>query len=384
MNDEERQRLMQAGLAALRRGDARTAAQQLESVTANGGDGSAWLALAFARMNLGDADGALQAVDQVLSADPRNLRALLFKANHLEHMGRTRAALGFYQAALQVAAQQPDRIPDDVRQGLARAQAASDRYAGEYEDYLRSTLAKAGLNEGASPRFAESLNILTGRAQVQLQQPTRYYFPGLKQAAFFPREEFPWLEELESHTDAIREELRALLTGEESFQPYLEQDSHAPQLNDSANVGSMDWSAFYLWRDGELVQENAARCPRTVAALKRVPAPDVPGQDPTALFSRLKPGARIPPHNGMLNTRLICHLPLIVPPNCGALRVGNTTRPWVEGEALVFDDSVEHEAWNDSGQERVVLLFDLWRPELGDEERRWVRELLQAVQDFGD
>ena len=368
-------------MTALRSGDSNTAASHFERLTASGADSSTWLALAFARVN-GDAEAALQAVDRALELEPRNLRALLFKGTHLEHMGRARAALGFYQAALQVAAQQRE-LPEDVRQGLARAQATSERFAGEYEDYLRGSLATAGLSTDSCPRFEESLDILTGRAQVQLQQPTRYYFPGLKQAAFFSRDEFPWLEELESHTDAIREELLALLAGQEAFTPYLQADSHSPQLNDTGNVGSMNWSAFYLWRDGDLVAENAARCPRTVEALKVVPAPDVPGQDPTALFSRLKPGARIPPHNGMLNTRLICHLPLIVPPNCGALRVGNTTRPWIEGEAFVFDDSVEHEAWNDSDQERVVLLFDLWRPELSDEERRWVRELLQAVQNFG-
>jgi aspartate beta-hydroxylase len=384
MSEQDPQRLMREGLAALRSGDARAAAQRFEQVTAAGGDSSAWLALAFARVNLDDADGALAAVDAALARDPRNLRALLFKADHLERLGRGRTALGFYQAALQVAAQVGGDLPGDVRQALARAQATGERYANEYEAYLRAALADAGLEAAPCPRFDESLDILTGRAPVQLQQPTRYYFPGLKQAAFFAREEFPWLEELEARTDAIRAELLALLAGDEAFRPYLELDPHSPQLNDTRNVDSMNWSAFYLWREGELVAENAARCPRTVEALERVPAPDVPGQDPTALFSRLKPGARIPPHNGMLNTRLICHLPLIVPENCGALRVGNSTRPWVEGEAFVFDDSVEHEAWNDSDRERVVLLFDIWRPELSEAERNWVRALLQAVQRFED
>jgi aspartyl/asparaginyl beta-hydroxylase (cupin superfamily) len=86
----------------------------------------------------------------------------------------------------------------------------------------------------------------------------------------------------------------------------------------------------------------------------------------------------------MVNTRLICHLPIIVPPDCGELRVGNYSRPWVEGEAFVFDDSVEHEAINRSDRERVVLLFDIWRPELTEEERHWVRTLLQAVDSFSD
>jgi aspartyl/asparaginyl beta-hydroxylase (cupin superfamily) len=96
----------------------------------------------------------------------------------------------------------------------------------------------------------------------------------------------------------------------------------------------------------------------------------------------LRPGARIPAHTGLLNTRLICHLPLIVPEGCG-LRVGNETRPWVEGETLIFDDSIEHEAWNGSDRLRVVLLFDIWRPELSPDERDLVAAMLAAVDSYG-
>ena len=110
----------------------------------------------------------------------------------------------------------------------------------------------------------------------------------------------------------------------------------------------------------------------------------VAGRTPSALFSKLAPGADIAPHHGVINTRLICHLPLIVPQDCGSLRVGNYAREWREGEALIFDDSIEHEAWNDSPLPRVVLLFDLWRPELDEEERRWVTETLLAADAYGD
>ena len=91
---------------------------------------------------------------------------------------------------------------------------------------------------------------------------------------------------------------------------------------------------------------------------------------------------RIPPHHGLLNTRLICHLPLIAPEGC-ALRVGNETRAWVPGQALVFDDSMEHEAWNLSDRLRVVLLFDIWRPELSLDERELVAAMLAAVDSYG-
>jgi aspartyl/asparaginyl beta-hydroxylase (cupin superfamily) len=93
-------------------------------------------------------------------------------------------------------------------------------------------------------------------------------------------------------------------------------------------------------------------------------------------------GARIPPHHGFVNTRLICHLPLVVPEGC-ELRVGGEMRAWREGEALIFDDTIEHEAWNRSAETRVVLLFDIWRPELSEEERGLVTAMFNAVDSYG-
>jgi aspartyl/asparaginyl beta-hydroxylase (cupin superfamily) len=82
----------------------------------------------------------------------------------------------------------------------------------------------------------------------------------------------------------------------------------------------------------------------------------------------LKAGAHIAAHTGMFNTRLICHLPLIVPPDC-RFRVGNEVREWQPGKLMIFNDTIEHEAWNDSAEDRVILIFDIWRPELSDREK---------------
>jgi aspartyl/asparaginyl beta-hydroxylase (cupin superfamily) len=119
----------------------------------------------------------------------------------------------------------------------------------------------------------------------------------------------------------------------------------------------------------------------TLAALEAAPLARIKGRTPSILFSRLKPGARIAPHTGFLNTRLICHLPLVVPPGC-YFRVGNDQRQWEKGKAWVFDDTIEHEAWNSSGEPRVVLIFDIWRPELSDEERGLVAALIEAVDSY--
>lgn len=377
-----REERMQKALAALRGGDASAAASMLEQLTTEGPVPSAtWLALAFARVNLEQADAALAAVDQALALEPRNIRALLFKADHLDRLGRTRTAVSFYQGALQVAAAM-SQVPQDVVQGLRRAEDICDRQAADYENYLLETLEADGFDRLALPRFAESLDIACGKRPAQLQQPTRFYFPGLPQRSFYERSEFPWVEALEAETAAIRDELLAIEQDAEQFQPYLQSNPDLPKFNASATLDSMDWSACYLWREGVRVDAVADRCPRTVAALENVPLCLIPGQMPSVLFSRLAPATRIEPHHGVVNSRLICHLPLLVPPNCGELRVGNYSKAWREGELLAFDDSMEHEAWNHSAERRVVLLFDIWRPELEPEERHWVAKMLQAVKAY--
>ena len=100
----------------------------------------------------------------------------------------------------------------------------------------------------------------------------------------------------------------------------------------------------------------------------QAPLAKIPGWGPTVMFSLLKAGSRILPHTGMFNTRLVCHLPLMIPEGC-RFRVGNEVREWQEGRLLIFDDTIEHEAWNDSNEDRVVLIFDIWRPELSEQER---------------
>jgi aspartyl/asparaginyl beta-hydroxylase (cupin superfamily) len=106
-----------------------------------------------------------------------------------------------------------------------------------------------------------------------------------------------------------------------------------------------------------------------------MPQPDIPGAGPNAMFSLLAPHTTIPPHVGVNNSRLVCHLPLVVPEGCW-FRVGAETRHWRCGEAFVFDDTIEHEAANPSDQLRVVFIFDVWHPGLTEIEREAVRRVI--------
>jgi hypothetical protein len=269
-------------------------------------------------------------------------------------------------------------LPRDLFEPLRQAQAYVEQAARDYQAHLERAV--GGVEGG--PRFAEAIDILFGRREIFHQQPSAFYFPGLPQRQFYEREEFAWAPALEAETAAIRGELLTLIEEGASFTPYVEAEEDRPSRDFHGMQDDPSWGAFYLWKDGTLIEDNAARCPRTVAALSRVPMSRIGTRTPSVLFSLLRPGAHIPPHNGMLNSRLICHLPLVVPPG-GWLRVGNETRQWEPGKLLIFDDSIEHEAMNPSAEVRVILLFDIWRPELSEGERRGVSTVFEAIDGYG-
>jgi aspartyl/asparaginyl beta-hydroxylase (cupin superfamily) len=373
--------LAQAGIDALRRGNARQARESFERIAAAGkADASICIALALACRNLEDPIAALAALEQALTLEPRNVRALVLKADHLAARGDDRAASSFYRAALAVAPP-PEQWPADLRDELGHAQAMCDRYAANFDAYLRNRLKPQLGDERSTRRFRDSLDLLTGKKRIFLQEPRQFFFPELPQIQFYERSAFPWLNTLEAATPAIRAELINVLKEDSAFKPYIEGNPGQPQIGYLGLLNNPAWSAFYLWKHGEIVPENAKRCPRTVSALADAPFALVRGRSPSVMFSLLRPGAHIPPHTGEVNTRLICHLPLIVPAGC-SLRVGNDTRALVEGEAWVFDDTMEHEAWNPSDQTRVILLFEIWRPELDEHERRLVSAMFEAIDAY--
>ncbi len=367
------------GLEALRKGDLHRAREYL-SRAANGGrtDAATLLALANACQGLGDPAGRLGAVDRLLAVDPRNLRALLIKADLLAAAGDSRSAVSFYIAALR-SAPPADQVPADLAAELRRAQEISDRYAAEYQSYLLERLRAQGFDaRTSSQRFAQSLDIVLGRRKIYLQEPRYYYFPGLPQIQFYDRSLFPWMDDVERATADIRTELDAILSEPGTFAPYVQGHANRPRKDQAGMLNNPAWSAFYLWKNSEPVAENVARCPKTLEALKNAPLARVPNRSPSILFSLMQAHAHIPPHNGLINTRLICHLPVLVP-GPADFRVGNDVRQWTEGKAWAFDDTIEHEAWNRADATRVVLLFDVWRPELSEEERSLVVALFSAI-----
>lgn len=207
-----------------------------------------------------------------------------------------------------------------------------------------------------------------------MQQPTAGHFPYLPAIEFFDRKLFPWFPELEAATQTIGDELLQIWRDDESeFKPYVAFDKTQPANQWRDLNHSQRWNAYFFWENGVAHKSHCARCPRTASLLEALPLLDLPGKGPTAMFSVLAPKTRIPPHTGSSNVRTTIHLPLIVPAGCG-FRVGSQTREWKIGEAWAFDDTIEHEAWNDSDEPRVILIIDAWNPLLSDAERALIRK----------
>ena len=371
----------QSGIAKLRAGDPYGARALLEQITGAGlADASIHHCLAQARGAMGDHPAALEAVDKALELKPANMYSLILKADLLSGSGDDRGATVYYKAALKAAEQQ--QVPPDMAGELRRAQAIIARNADKFSAHLVEKMAEAGLDDSrAASRFGHSLDLLLGKKQLYHPAPRFFYFPGLPTIQFWETDQFDWVKPAEEAVDAIRDELLEVLKQEGAFTPYVKNETGIPTINQRGLINNPAWSAFFLLKNGEIIPENASRCPRTMAALASVPQSQIPGRSANILFSLLRPGAHIPPHTGVLNTRLICHLPLIVPPNCG-IRVGNETRQWVEGQTMIFDDTIEHEAWNRSDQMRIVLIYEAWRPELTDKEKTLVQTMFSVIDDY--
>jgi aspartyl/asparaginyl beta-hydroxylase (cupin superfamily) len=271
-----------------------------------------------------------------------------------------------------------------LREKLGHARRMVEENAIALEAELNARLAPIrAIHEGESlRRFDECQAIQLGRKKVFTQQPSMLHFPRLPAVPFYDREEFSWLSRLEAATDVIRDELMVVLREDtDQMRPYVSHPDGAPISQWAELNHSPRWSAFFLWEDGKRIDAHCTRCPRTATVLETIPMMDCAGYAPTVLFSILSPHTHIPPHSSVTNARLVVHLPLIAPVQC-RFRVGNEIREWKYGEAWVFDDTIEHEAWNDSEELRVIMMIDIWNPYLSQAERELVTVLLNVEREW--
>ncbi|HEY1774450.1 MAG TPA: aspartyl/asparaginyl beta-hydroxylase domain-containing protein [Gammaproteobacteria bacterium] len=344
--------------------------------------------LAVAYVDEGKPAEALEQFDRVLELKPGDLDATLYKGHLLERSGKPADALEQYARACITAGNvntylQSSIWPVRMKELLRRAVAA-------IMNELRRKIA-AGLepvhagHPGADFSRVDAcvLGFVGGRLERPdaLQRPSLLYFPGLSTKPFYERSEIPESRVLEEAGSAVLAEYSALQAESAQFSPYVQAPSNQdPQQWRELN-NSPAWSAYHLYRNSERSAESCEACPETARVMESLPLARIPGHAPEVFFSVLKPGTHIPSHFGLGNYKLAVHLPLVLPGDC-SIRVGNETRSWEEGKCLIFDDSFQHEAWNRSERPRVVLILDIWHPELHEHERAAIVAVLDAIGAF--
>ncbi len=356
-----------------------------EALAQDAGLVPAWMNLAAVRRAEGDLAGALAAVESAKKIQPNYFPTLLMLASLQEATGALRQAALSYGAAF-VQMRPEDAADPATARAVAHGREFLAKYRREMEAYFIEEVAIPKVSGTSAParRMAHFVDHLMGKRKTFHSSPANFYYPGLPSIEFYDRDDFPWFPELEAATPGIQEELAAVFADQAQsadIQPYAQfSDPKSADYWREVNF-SPNWSAYHFATQGELIESHRRKCPVTAGVLDRMPQPVLATRSPSALFSILKPKTHIPPHSGVANFRLICHLPLVLPGDC-RLRVGNVTREWKMGEAWVFDDSIEHEAWNDSDRVRTVLIFDIWHPYLSEDEKELITRSVSVVDRF--
>ena len=341
-----------------------------------------FLKLAAVRKAAGQPRAALAAVEQALAQAPLDFVALVLRATLLDALGEAETGEAWSHAL----AQRPDgELPPSMTAALKAGERKRDEWRNAREARMTSGMASAEATADAETR-ARMVRFRTNvlrQTRPYHSESSGFHYPELVEREFHPRRLFPWLDRLEAATPEIAAELKAVMAAERAeLVPYIQYADHQPLDAWRPLNNNRDWTAIHLWQNGRVIDANARYCPRTMALLNDIDQPHIGGAGPNAMFSLLAPNTAIPPHVGINNTRLVCHLPLVVPEGCW-FRVGAETRNWHEGNAFVFDDTVEHEALNPTDQPRVVFIFDVWHPDLGDVERQAVTALVESEQGLG-
>ncbi len=324
---------------------------------------------------------------RVFLAKPQNFRVGLAAGEVLYRQGIKEDAVAAwsladdYDSRVRRIKDAPD-APADMRAASARADREVRAHFSKL--HLDAIDAFAGTVDSDLGRVRNAIWTMTHDGPVEfrtpLQKPQIFYVPDLPASPVYPKEGLPWVAELESAWAAIRAEYGRAIQQETEQLPYVPAETTAPQW--SKLRGTLDWSALHLFKNSAPT-EHTKRFPETFKALQNIDLVMVDGQPMEVFFSRLRPSAHIPPHFGLTNSRLTTHLPISVPEGC-SIRVGQETHQWREGRIVAFDDSFEHEAWNRSQEDRVVLIFEVHHPDLSADERAAIEQTYSARQNWLD
>lgn len=376
---------------AFRRGDTAGAMQLLRQAAAgDGADPIVTIDLAVALAGQGDAEEAVRSLEAAVEQQPGHFEAWLLLGNLREELGQNGAALAAWYRAVTGAQRSglwiderstPPRLLSAVTQAIARIRdGRRELFLGSYDD-LRQRHGAAALQRVDRAIAGYLRETADGSSPDPRQRPRFLYFPGLPPGPYHDPMAQPWAPHLVAAFQDIRAEALAVLhepAGD--LQPFVETRP-GDRMNDFV-AGSGErpaWDAFFFYRHGQRFDAHHRRCPKTSATLESIELCRIDGQAPEICFSVMAPGTHILPHYGTTNTRLVMHLPLLVPAGCALNVIDAGEHAWIEGQPMMFDDTFQHEAWNRSALPRVVLLMDCWSPYLTPVEKDALRAFVGVV-----
>ncbi|MEM9533343.1 MAG: aspartyl/asparaginyl beta-hydroxylase domain-containing protein [Pseudomonadota bacterium] len=377
----------QAALALGRSDEARGYAGQIAAKWPD--NASAWVNLARVEMARQDYASAAGAYRRALQAGPPTPMLLVQASEALLAVGAAQAAEHAAAAAMELAPDLREAYQDPTQPAHIRAasKAANAILRDQLAISLRGTLETLEDRCGRSLlRMRRFLDVFLGFSPLKtghpLQKPSRLYVPDLRAKPWWEPSEIPAVKLVEDAFPAIYDEWQAVSESSDDFLPYIEARSDVPEVLKPI-AGKQDWSAFHFYRNGQPVPEHIERCPKTMAVIHQLPLMIRQVHAAECFFSVLRPHCVIPAHVGHTNIKFGVHLGLSIPEDC-AFRVGGEQRIWEPGKCLIFDDGFVHEVWNHSEQPRVVLIFDLWHPDLELEERSALDTLLAEFEQLRD
>lgn len=340
--------------------------------------------LAFVRLLQGLYGKALESIDQAIALAPDSALNHLHRGVILENLGQGNEALMSYGRAL---ARDPTlrlsltSLPPRVRTLAARAisrltPVLQERIAAAEREV--SEMHRAPL----PPRAREFIEIVKGlrpRVSTEPRQGRAWlFYPGLAARPWFERGEFDWMRDFESAHATIRAEFEALEDA-----PDLTPLSSNLAARSGPSPEPTGWRRISLYESGIAFPKVLHRCPETFAALKHLPLAQGRGHFPDVRFATLRSGAHAFSPPAPSNVKLTLQLGLLVPDTC-SLTVGGETRRWRKGRTLIFDDSFEMSACNESPTDLTVLAAEIWHPALEPIERELIERTIDAQARFSE
>jgi tetratricopeptide (TPR) repeat protein len=335
-------------------------------------------ALGAALEALGRVDEAVTVLRQAYLRQPMDPKTLLFLGAALAKAGQQEAAAAAGSMLEATASEmlQLDRLGVSAAYANERSARLRQALATFYAQLRTDAVEEAKRAEPAADLSRVSSAVwrpIFPRGSPERRRPAFFYVPRLGDTPWLEPETFDWAADLQASAPELADEVAGSLDIDAEGLPYIAKQEESETWRSLA--GSKDWSSVHFWNDALPNERALARFPKVRAALERLPLVTSGGTPVEAFLSILKPRTRIPPHFGNANHRLTVHLPLIVPAGCG-VKVADEARETRFGRLMIFDDSYEHSAWNDSDTPRIVLIFEIWHPALSAAERTAIADLL--------